>query len=91
MAESRACYGLDERLSKRVAAEFIVEAEHQCSDLSIPFYAAMTSMLALVEAKATPVGGDAVVIPRVGWAAGLPNDVGAGRRRLALRHRRSPA
>lgn len=40
VAESLICYGLDERLSKRVAADFIVEAEHQCTDLSIPLYAA---------------------------------------------------
>lgn len=38
----------------------------------------MASMLALVETKATPMGGDAVVVPRIGWAAGLPNGV-AGR------------
>lgn len=38
-------------------------------------YAAMTTMLALVEAKATPVGGDAAVMPRIGWAAGLPDAV----------------
>lgn len=78
VAESLACYGIDERLAKRVAAEFIVEGQHQCTDLSLPFYAAMASMLALVEAKATPVGGDAVVVPRIGWSAGLPNGV-AGR------------
>ena len=75
VAESLSCYGIDERLAKRVAAEFIVEAQHQCSDLTLPFYAAMASMLALVEAKATPVGGDAVVVPWIGWSAGLPNGV----------------
>lgn len=75
VGEALTSYGLDERLAKRVAAYFIIEAEHSCTDLSIPMYAAMATMLALVEAKATPVGGDATVMPRIGWAAGLPDGV----------------